>query len=63
MYSQTQPFKICSLRPDSMGLLLNMANINSNSRVLLVDKTKGLLSGALIERDVQNVLKVEFSGS
>jgi hypothetical protein len=37
-----------------------MANINTNSRVLLVDKTKGLLSGALLEKEVKSILKVEF---
>lgn len=51
-----------ALRPDSLGLLLNMANINSESRVLLLDKTKGLLTGALIEKDAKEVLHVEFGG-
>lgn len=39
-----------------------MANINFESRVLLCDKTKGLLAGALIEKSVSEVLHVEFSG-
>lgn len=51
-----------ALRSDSMGLMLNMANINYESRVLLCDKTKGLITGALVEREVSEVLHVEFSG-
>jgi hypothetical protein len=39
-----------------------MANINSESRVLLVDKTKGLLAGALIEKNVKEILHVELGG-
>jgi hypothetical protein len=45
-----------------MGLLLQMANITFESRVLLVDKTKGLLSGALIEKNVKEIMHVELSG-
>jgi hypothetical protein len=37
-----------------------MANINSESRVLLVDKTRGLLTGALIEKHVKEVLHLEL---
>ena len=40
-----------------------MGNINSESRVLLVDKTRGLISGALLEKNVKEVLHVELSGS
>lgn len=36
-----------------------MANISSESRVLLVDKTKGFIGGALIERKVPEILHVE----
>lgn len=52
-----------NLRADSFGLLMNLANINSESRVLLVDKTKGFISGALIEKEVKEVLHVELSGN
>jgi len=40
------------LRPDSLGYIINIANINAMSRVLLVDNTKGLVAGALCERSV-----------
>jgi Gcd10p family len=50
------------LRADSLGFLLNMANVNYESRVLLLDKTKGLVAGALIEKDVREIMHVEFSG-
>jgi hypothetical protein len=49
------------LRPDSLGFLLNYANINYDSRVLLCDKTKGLITGALIEKDVREIMHVEFT--
>jgi hypothetical protein len=42
--------------------MLNLANINAESRVLLADKTKGLITGALIEKDVKEVLHVELGG-
>ena len=61
-YSANSPDKIGGLRPDSLALLLNMANVNVNSRVLLIDNTKGLISGALIERDVSSVIKIEMGG-
>ena len=57
------PNKILGLRPDSLGLLLQMANINAESRVLLVDKTKGFLAGALIEKNVKDILHVELGGT
>ena len=37
-----------------------MANLSFTSRVLLVENTKGLLSGALLERCVAYALRVEF---
>jgi hypothetical protein len=40
------------LRPDSLGYIINMANISTMSRVLLVDNTKGLVAGALCERSI-----------
>ena len=60
-YSSTQPGKILGLRSDSIALILQMANVNSESRVLLVDKTKGLLTGALIERGVSEIMCIEFA--
>lgn len=63
VYCQNQPSKILGLRPDSLGFLLNYANVNYDSRVLLCDKTKGLIGGALIERDVREIMHVEFSSA
>jgi hypothetical protein len=40
-----------------------MANINAESRVLLLDKTRGLLAGALIEKGVKEILHVELGGA
>ena len=42
---------------------MQMANINAESRVLLVDKTKGFLAGALIEKNVKDILHVELGGT
>jgi hypothetical protein len=39
-----------------------MGNINSDSRVLLIDKTKGLITGALIEKNVKEIMHVELGG-
>lgn len=41
---------------------MQMANINQESRVLLIDKTRGLLAGALIEKNVKEILHVELGG-
>ena len=51
------------MRVDSLAVLLNMANVSAMSRVMLIDGTKGLIAGALLERSVAYVLKVEFGGS
>ena len=42
-YHRSSPDRICNLRPDSLALLLNMANLSFQSRVILVDNTKGFL--------------------
>jgi hypothetical protein len=60
VYSSIAPDKICGLRSDSLALILNMANINCNSRVLLVENTNGFVTGALVEKKVASILKVEF---
>ena len=62
-YQQSYPTKILGLRSDSLALMLQMSNINYNSRVLLVDNTKGLISGALLEKQVHEVLHVECAGN
>ena len=59
-YHRSSPDRICHLRPDSLALLLNVANVSFQSRVLLVENTKGFLSGALAERAVAYALRVEF---
>lgn len=59
-YHRCSPDKICHLRPDSLALLLNMANLSFQSNVLLVENTKGFLQGALVERAVAYALRVEF---
>jgi len=40
---------------------MQMANISAESRVLTVDKTKGLISGALIEHGVAEIMVVELA--
>ncbi len=59
-YNSEFPQKICGLRADSLGFLLNYANVNAYSRVLLVENTRGFLTGALLERCVPYVLRVDF---
>ena len=44
-----------------MGFMLNNCNVNSDSKVLLVENTKGLMTGAIVERQPNYVLRVEFS--
>ena len=61
LYHSTGPQKICYLRPDSLGFLLNMANVNAFSRCLVVENTKGLVVGALCERSVAYTLAVSFT--
>lgn len=45
-----EPFKIMDLRLDSLGQVLNLANVQYGGRYLVMDDTKGLLLGAIIER-------------
>ena len=52
--------KICLLRSDMMGYILNMSNVNSQSRVLLVEHTRGFMAGAVAEREPAYTLRVEF---
>jgi len=60
-YNQAAPNKIQGLRSDSLGLMLQLANICSESHVLLIDKTRGLLAGALIEKHAKEILSVELA--
>jgi tRNA (adenine58-N1)-methyltransferase non-catalytic subunit len=61
LLSSTGPQKICHLRADSLGFLLNIANLNTMTRCLVVESTKGLVVGALCERSVAYILSVCFS--
>ena len=44
-----------------MGYMLNLANLNYDSRVLIVDNTRGLLTGGVLERGVNYCQQVEFN--
>ena len=41
--------------------MLNIANINYQSRVLVVENTKGFLCGAVMEKAVGYCLRVDFN--
>ena len=43
-----------------LGYMLNIGNINFNSQVLLVENTRGLVTGAVMEREPRYTLRVEF---
>ena len=60
LYFLTKPVQICYLRPDMLGLLLNMANVHSESQVLFVENTRGLIHTACVEKKVKYGLRVEF---
>ncbi|KAK7275211.1 hypothetical protein RIF29_16320 [Crotalaria pallida] len=49
-YFKKYPTKIGFLRVDTLSLLLSMANVSSNSDVLVVDMVGGLITGAVAER-------------
>lgn len=49
-YFMKHPLKIGFLRVDTLSLLLSMANVSSNSDILVVDMVGGLLTGAVAER-------------
>ncbi|KAI5392798.1 uncharacterized protein LOC127093475 isoform X1 [Lathyrus oleraceus] len=49
-YFKKYPLKIGFLRVDTLSLLLSMANVSSNSDILVVDMVGGLLTGAVAER-------------
>ena len=41
--------------------MLNVANINYQSRVLIIENTKGFLCGVLIEKAIAYGLRVDFT--
>lgn len=49
---EREPSKILDLRLDTLGQVLNLANVQFGGKYLLMDDTKGLLMGAVIERSV-----------
>lgn len=49
-YYAKQPSKIGNLRPDTLALMLNMANVGAHARVLVIESCGGLVSGAVAER-------------
>ncbi|KAK7321802.1 hypothetical protein VNO77_32755 [Canavalia gladiata] len=49
-YFKKYPSKIGFLRVDTLSFLLSMANVSSNSDILVVDMVGGLLTGAVAER-------------
>ncbi|CAK8536093.1 unnamed protein product [Lathyrus sativus] len=49
-YFKKNPLKIGFLRVDTLSLLLSMANVSSNSDILVVDMVGGILTGAVAER-------------
>ena len=59
-YFTFKPSHICFLRSDMLGLLMNYSNVNSESNVLIVENTRGLISGAVAEREPIYGLRVEF---
>lgn len=52
--------KTGGLRPDMLGFLLNLSNVNSESQVMLVEHTRGLIAGAILEREPEYCMRVEF---
>ena len=44
------PDKVLGLRADSLGAILNAANVEPGKRVMVFDGTTGLLTGAVMER-------------
>jgi len=50
LFYANDPRKISNLRVDNLALMLNQAHVASGARVLCIDMTAGLLSGAVLER-------------
>lgn len=50
MYFKRAPDKILDLRPDTLAQILTWSNVQSGSKVLLMETCKGLLTGAIMER-------------
>lgn len=50
------------MRVDTLSLLLSMANVSSNSDILVVDMVGGLLTGAVAER-LGGIVQIEICWS
>jgi tRNA (adenine-N(1)-)-methyltransferase non-catalytic subunit len=50
MYTLKGPEKVCSLRRDSLALLLSLSNVQPSSRALVLDSCLGLLAAAAAQR-------------
>jgi tRNA (adenine-N(1)-)-methyltransferase non-catalytic subunit len=59
-YFHCYPDRISFLRPDMLGYMLQMANISSESKVLMVENTRGFIPGVMIEKQIKYGLRVEF---
>jgi tRNA (adenine-N(1)-)-methyltransferase non-catalytic subunit len=44
------PAKVWNLRPDTLGILLSLANVAAHSRVLVLESCQGLVAAAVAER-------------
>lgn len=49
------------MRSDMLGYVLNYANLSYESRVLLVENTRGMMAGAVAERGINYCMRVEFN--
>lgn len=49
-FIEREPHKVMDLRLDTLGQILNLANVQYGGKYLVMDDTKGLLLGSIIER-------------
>ena len=49
-FIEREPHKIMDLRLDTLGQILNLANVQYGGKYLVMDDTKGMLLGSIIER-------------
>jgi tRNA (adenine58-N1)-methyltransferase non-catalytic subunit len=60
-FIEREPQKVLDLRLDTVGQILNLANVQYGGKYLVMDDTKGLLLGAIIERC--SSVKLEYQKS
>jgi hypothetical protein len=58
-----QENKVVNLRYDALGYILNSATLTSESKVLIIENTKGLITSGAVERmgDKGTILKLSFT--